>query len=159
MASTVEQDILIEAPVDAVWRTLTEPEHIARWFADDVDVRAIPGYDGSLTFTDRTTDPSSPRVRTVRVTVRSVDPERTFSYRWQHPAGAAARPGNSTLVTFTLVPEGTGTRLRVVESDLEAMGWTPDELDTYRAQHADGWVHHLGRLRDQLADRPTDHRS
>lgn len=151
---TVEQEILIQAPVDVVWRAVTEPEHVARWFADEVDVRATPGHDGSLTFTDRTTDPDRPRVRTVRVEVRSVDPERSYSYRWQHPPGAVAAPGNSVLVTFTLVPEGAGTRLRVVETGLEEMGWTVDDTDTYLRQHTRGWAVHLARLREHLTGQP-----
>jgi uncharacterized protein YndB with AHSA1/START domain len=159
MATTVEQDILIQAPPDAVWRTLTEPEHIARWFADEVDLRPTPGYDGTLTFLDRTADPDPSSRRTVRVEVRSVEPERTFSYRWQHPPGAPVRPGNSVLVTFALAPEGTGTRLRVVESDLDAMGWTAQDLDSYIARHTDGWVHHLGRLHLEVTGQRADRQS
>jgi uncharacterized protein YndB with AHSA1/START domain len=37
---TIEQDILIAAPVDVVWRTVTEPDQVARWFADDADPEA-----------------------------------------------------------------------------------------------------------------------
>ena len=159
MPITIEQDILIEAPVEAVWRTLTEAEHIARWFAVDVDLEATPGYDGTLRFTaSPENEAEAPRSLTVRVEVRSVDPERTFSYRWQHPPGARALPGNSLLVTFTLHPEAGGTRLRVVETGMEDMGWTPGQVDTYLAEHTEGWITHLGRLRDQLVGRPADPR-
>lgn len=164
MVVTVEQEIVIDAPVEVVWRTLTEPEQVARWFADEVDLRATPGYDGSLTFTHRGTEsqaiePDTARARTVRVSVRSVEPARCFSYRWQHPPGAPARAGNSLLVTFTLTPEGDGTRLSVVETGLEDMGWTRQERDSYLAGHAHGWVTHLGKLRDLLAEQSATKRS
>lgn len=142
MVATVAQDVWIDAPVDVVWRTVTEPELVARWFADRVDVRAVPGQEGSLGFGDS---------MTVRVTVQSVEPPRTFSYRWLHPDGVPARPGTSVLVTFRLAPECEGTRLRVVESELDEMGWTADELEAYRTEHTRGWITHLGRLRDLLA--------
>jgi uncharacterized protein YndB with AHSA1/START domain len=152
VAATVEQEIVIDAPVDVVWRTVTDPELVALWFADEVDLHATPGYDGSMTFTRRTAEP-----RIVRVSVQSVDPARSFSYRWQHPQGAPARAGNSLLVTFTLSPEGAGTRLRVVETGLEEMSWTRQEQDTYIAEHNRGWVGHFGRLQAHLAERPADH--
>ena len=157
MITTVEQEIVIDAPVQAVWQTLTEPEHVARWFADEVDLQATPGYEGSLTFT--VDGSGSGRGRTVRVSVHSVEPARSLSYRWQHPDGAVARPGNSLLVTFFLAPDGAGTRLRVVETDIDDMGWTPQERDTYVAEHTHGWVTHLGRLRDHLAGQRADTRS
>jgi uncharacterized protein YndB with AHSA1/START domain len=144
VVSTVEQEVVIDAPVDVVWRTVTDPEQVVRWFADEVDLRAEPGHDGSMTFASG---------RTVRVSVRSVEPSRSFSYRWQHPPGTAAQVGNSVLVTFTLAPEGAGTRLRVVETDLDDMGWTREALDAYIAEHTRGWVTHLGRLREHLAER------
>jgi uncharacterized protein YndB with AHSA1/START domain len=141
MGTTVAQDVWIDAPVDVVWRTVTEPELVARWFADRVDVRAVPGDEGSLTFGDSLT---------VRVTVQSVEPPRRFCYRWLHPDGVAARPGTSVLVTFTLAPESGGTRLRVVESELDEMGWTPEATEAFRAEHTRGWATHFGRLRDLL---------
>ena len=95
----------------------------------------------------------------MRVEVRSVDRERTFSYRWQHPPGAPAHAGNSLLVTFTLSPEGTGTRLRVVETGLEDMDWTPEQLAAYVDEHTHGWATHLGRLRRQLVRQSADRRS
>ncbi|MCD2191817.1 SRPBCC domain-containing protein [Actinomycetospora endophytica] len=144
MVAIVEQEIWIDAPVDVVWRTVTEPELVTRWFAEQVDVAPTPGSDGTLTL--GRTAPS----RTVRVTVQSVDRQSSFSYRWLHPEGAPARTGNSVLVTFTLTAEHDGTRLRVVETELDAMGWSRDELDGYVNEHTAGWAAHLGRLRGQL---------
>jgi uncharacterized protein YndB with AHSA1/START domain len=159
MVATVGQEIVIDAPVDVVWRTVTEPEQVARWFADEVNLQATPGHDGSLTFAGHTTEPDTARSRIVRVSVQSVEPARSLSYRWQHPQGAPARVGNSLLVTFTLIPEGAGTRLRVVETGLEDMGWTRQEQDTYIAEHTHGWVTHLGKLRDHLAEQRANNRS
>ncbi len=46
----IEQEILIDAPIDVVWRTVTEPEQISKWFSDGADLAAKPGYEGTLTF-------------------------------------------------------------------------------------------------------------
>ncbi|WP_214324895.1 SRPBCC family protein [Nonomuraea sediminis] len=135
----IEQEILIDAPVDAVWRAVTEPEQVRQWFSDELDLEPKPGYDGSLTFTDKATHHSV----TVHVTVQSVEPQRSYSYRWQHPQGTEPVAGNSTLVRFTLTPEGAGTRLRVVESGFEEMGAPESQLQ----EHTEGWAVHLGNLR------------
>lgn len=146
MTSNIEQDILIDAPVDVVWRVVTEPEQVSMWFSDEVDLEAKPGYEGVLTFNDRATKQSL----SVHVTVESVEQDRSFSYRWLHPQGAAAGEGNSLLVEFTLTPEGEGTRLRVVETGLEHMGWPHEQQDAYVREHNEGWVTHFARLRDYL---------
>jgi uncharacterized protein YndB with AHSA1/START domain len=155
MAPTIEQEILIDAPVDVVWRAVTEPEQISRWFSDEVDLEAKPGYEGALTFNDRAAKQSL----TVHVTVQSVEPDRWFSYRWLHPQGAAAGEGNSLLVEFTLTPEGDGTRLRVIETGLERMGWSQEQQDSYVREHTQGWVTHLAHLRDYLGRPRADQAS
>ena len=56
--------------------------------------------------------------------VVAVEPRTRFSYRWapfKEPAGEEPVEGNSTLVEFTLAPEGDGTRLRVVESGFASL--------------------------------------
>jgi uncharacterized protein YndB with AHSA1/START domain len=152
MAPRVEQEILIDAPVDVVWRAVTEPEQVSRWFSDEVDLEAEPGYEGVLTFNDQATKQS----QSVHVTVQSVEPERSFTYRWQHPPGAAAGEGNSLLVEFTLTPEGDGTRLRVVETGQEQMGWSQEQQDTFVREHNHGWVTYLAHLRDYLGRQHVD---
>jgi uncharacterized protein YndB with AHSA1/START domain len=147
MTPTIEQEILIEAPV-VVWRAVTEPEQITRWFADEVDLVLEPGYQGSLRFTEQATDGPV----TVEVTVQSVQPARSFAYRWIHSDGAEAAAGNSTLVEFTLVPEGDGTRLRVVETGVEQMGWSQERQDEFTDDHTEGWARHFGRLRDVFSE-------
>lgn len=153
----IAQEIVIDAPIEVVWQTVTEPEHIAVWFADQVDLRAEPGYDGSVVFARRLETDAPPK--SVRIQVQAVEPGRTFSYRWEHPQGSSPRPGNSLLVTFTLTPEGHRTRLQVVESELEDMGWTEQERDAYSAEHARGWATLLRRLHDRLVDEHAEHRS
>lgn len=151
MTSIVEQSILIDAPVEVVWRALTEPEQIRRWFADDVDLAAEVGYRGSLGFADN----GAGLAVSFQVTVVSAQPARTFSYRWQHPSGVEAVEDNSTLVEFTLTPEGDGTRLRVVETGVEQLGWAAEQQQSFVEEHSSGWLTYLGRLNDLIAQRPT----
>ena len=142
----IEREILIDAPAEVVWRTITEPSQITQWFAAEVDLRAEPGARGHLGFGDQ----GGP------VLVETVEPPTRFSFWWNHPAGGELAPGNAVLVEFTLASEGAErTRLRVTESNLEPLGsWADADKDRYAEEHNGGWAHFLGRLADLLAASP-----
>jgi uncharacterized protein YndB with AHSA1/START domain len=144
---TIERDIEIEAPVEVVWRTITEPELIRTWLSDAADFDARPGSTGSLTFR---ADTNSPNI--VGITVVAADRPHRFSYRWVYPPGERATEANSTLVTFTLVADGAArTRLRVVESGLDEMDMADEEKQEFFEQHRHGWLVQGDRLRDLFA--------
>jgi uncharacterized protein YndB with AHSA1/START domain len=46
----IDREVLIEAPAEVVWRTITEPDQITRWFADRVDLVVEPGAHGYMGF-------------------------------------------------------------------------------------------------------------
>jgi uncharacterized protein YndB with AHSA1/START domain len=148
--SHIERDILIEAPVEVVWRAVTEPDQISNWFSDAAEVDLRAGGEGTLTWTDRATS----RPTTVRISVETVEAPRLFSFRWVHPEGVQAREGNSLLVEFTLTPEGEHTRLRVVESGLRTIEWPEEQKATQAGEHSKGWEIHLASLRDLLSRQP-----
>ena len=126
----IEREILIEAPVEVVWRTITEPDQISQWFADRVELVVEPGAHGYMEFGDQ----GGP------VVVEVVDPPTRFSFRWNHPRGEEPVAGNSMLVEFTLTPEDAErTRLRVVESGHELLAWPDAEKQRYADEHQGGW--------------------
>jgi uncharacterized protein YndB with AHSA1/START domain len=146
VADQIEREIVIDAPVERVWQLITEAEHLGRWFGDagaEVDLR--PG--GAITL--RWAEHGTSRGRVV-----AVEPHSRFSYRWapfKDPGGEEPVDGNSTLVEFTLTPEGAGTRLRVVESGFASLA-TSDER---RAQNVEGntrgWELETEELREYAA--------
>ena len=141
---TVEREVLIEAPPEVVWRTITEPDQMSLWFADKIDLVVEPGAHGYMGFGDQ----GGP------VLVKTVDPPNRFSFRWNHPSGEEPAAGNSMLVEFTLTPEGANrTRLRVVESGHELRDWPDEEKQRYADEHQEGWGEFLDRLDGVLAER------
>jgi uncharacterized protein YndB with AHSA1/START domain len=140
----IERDILIEAPAEVVWRTVTEPDQMSQWFADKVDLVIEPGAHGYLGFGDQ----GGP------VVVETVDPPARFSFRWNHPRDEEPVEGNSQLVEFTLTPEGDErTRLRVSESGHELRDWPETEKQRYADEHRAGWGDFLDRLTVVVAKR------
>ncbi|MFF3946998.1 SRPBCC family protein [Streptomyces sp. NPDC001902] len=135
----IEREIGIAAPVERVWDVLTRPEHIGRWFGEDlggggapadVDLRPGGAFEIDHGF----------GVYPSRIV--SVEPPRYFSYRWATAfPSAEATQDNSTLVEFTLTADGDGTRLRVVESGFAALA-VPEDRIPYAGyeSHAQGWA-------------------
>lgn len=137
----IERAITIDAPVDRVWELITRPEHLGRWFGDagaEIDLR--PGGDMVLRWSDH---------GTTRGRVERVEPMSLFSYRWApfaDPGGEAPAPGNSTLVEFTLEPDGDGTRLRVVESGFAALDASDEQRRKNVEDNTGGWQAELAEL-------------
>jgi uncharacterized protein YndB with AHSA1/START domain len=145
--SAIEREILIEAPVEVVWGVVTEPDQISRWFSDAAEIDLRPGGEGTLTFNTKATNEHA----TVRLLVESVEPPHKFSFRWDYPAGAEPREGNSLHVEFTLIAEDGKTRLRVVESGFLKLERPEEEKAMYAEVHGKGWDAHLVSVRDYVA--------
>lgn len=110
-ARTIHVDEFLGHPPARVWRALTDPVLLAKWLMPN-DFRAVVGH--RFTFL---TDPR-PNVGfdgVVHCEVLAVEPERLLRISW--------RGGTlDTTVTWTLAPEGRGTRLF-----LEHDGFDPDD--------------------------------
>jgi uncharacterized protein YndB with AHSA1/START domain len=137
----IEREITIAAPVQRVWSVLTEAEHIGGWFADAGAEIDLPPGDALVMRWEE--------YGTTRARVEAVEPPRRFAYRWTaHHAEKDAEPaeGNSTLVEFTLAPEGEATRLRVVENGFAALATGDEQRKANYDDNVDGWKQMLDRL-------------
>jgi uncharacterized protein YndB with AHSA1/START domain len=144
----IHREIVIDAPVTKVWAAITTAEHIGTWFGNagaTIDLR--PG--GEMTCTWRDGDV----VDTVHAIVEKVDEPHLFAYRWATRPGVRPVQDNSTLVEFTLHPEGASTRLRVVESGFPAVDLPESDLAALYKDHTDGWRMELDELRTYLQPR------
>jgi uncharacterized protein YndB with AHSA1/START domain len=137
---SIERDVLIDAPVETVWSIVTEPEQIARWFADQAEVDLRPGGELLLKFG---ADAEGAGV------VERVERPTLFSFRWVSPEETrdmAAAAGHYTLVEFRLRAEGQGTRLSVVETGFAGLEGTDEENAALAERHTGGWGMFLDRL-------------
>ena len=139
----IERETVINAPAERVWELITEAEHLGRWFGDagaEIDLR--PG--GAIVL--RWADSAASRGRVV-----AVEPRTRFSYRWApfaDPGGEEPVEGNSTLVEFTLEPEGDATRLRVVESGFASLATSEEQRAKNVESNTGGWEFETGELRE-----------
>jgi len=139
---SIEREIRIEATPEVVYEVVSKPEHVREWWPDEAEFEPVPGSTGRITFGDR----SAPDAKVESLTVVEADPPRRFSFRWVYDDGEIATSGNSLLVTFDLIPSGTGTLLRLTESGFRERGWEAAVLEEAYRDHARGWDHFLPRL-------------
>jgi uncharacterized protein YndB with AHSA1/START domain len=138
----IERETLIDAPLERVWELITQAEHLGRWFGDaGAEIELRPGGAMLLRWTDSTS----------RGRVVAVEPHTRFSYRWapfKDPGGEEPVEGNSTLVEFTLEPDGDATRLRVVESGFASLATSEEQRAENFNGNTGGWEHETGELRE-----------
>jgi uncharacterized protein YndB with AHSA1/START domain len=122
----------IDAPPQDVFAFFIEPEKIARWLADLVEVDPRPG--GRVALDIRGTP--------VRGEYVEIDPGRRLVLSWGH-AGSDRLPPGSSRVEVTFTAQGAGTRVTLAHLDLP---------ESERDSHRRGW----GVLLPLLAVAPAD---
>ena len=131
--SVVVEREFAHAP-EKLWRALTQPHLMQEWlmkndFAPQVGHRfKLTGDWGGV----------------LDCEVLEIEPNRTLSYTWDFVHEDAAYNLKS-VVTFTLEPTATGTRLR-----MEQAGFRPDQKQAFGGAHA-GWKQFLDKLDRVLA--------
>lgn len=135
-AFSVRRTIRIDAPLDKVWRTVTEPELISQWFGQLTLDGEGAGASGSIAW---------PGERRMPIRVEEYLPMSTVSYRWcndEDPVPDVVDDERSTVFTFTLEEVVGGTQLTVVETGFEH---TSDPA-MHLADHREGWDGELDKL-------------
>lgn len=127
----LEKDVYIEAPAERVWRAVTEPAQLAVWYAfGGVELDLRPGGRLVLRWAEH---------GTFHGIVEAVEPGTRLAYRYAVDPDVEPVAGNSNLVEFTITPDGTGTRLRVVESGFDQLDGNEKERAQRLAESTEGW--------------------
>jgi uncharacterized protein YndB with AHSA1/START domain len=143
MADRIEKSIEIAAPVDRVWRALTDFEEFGVWFRVKLDGPfavgevsgghiTYPGYE-HLKWEARVVAMEAPRLFAFTWHPYAVDPERDYS---DEPP---------TRVEFRLDPDGAGTRLTVTESGFDSI--PAERRDEALRMNEGGWAAQVENLR------------
>ena len=114
-------------PPERIWRVLTQPHLIAEWLMQN---DFVPVVDHHFKF--------RADWGAVDCRVLAVEPNKTLSYTW-------AAFGLESVVTWTLAPADTGTRLRMEQS-----GFRPDQQQAYQGAKG-GWQRFFATLEQAVA--------
>ena len=121
---------------EKVWRALTDPVLLAEWLLPVVDLKLEPG--AAFTF-KRQPLPGWDGI--VNCRILEIEAHRKLSYTW-------VVGDMDTVVTFTLTPTASGTRVSLVQS-----GFKPDQKQNFAGARY-GWKMMGGKLVDLLARIP-----
>ncbi|WP_069387063.1 SRPBCC domain-containing protein [Cellulosimicrobium cellulans] len=140
---TVTRTVRVQASVERVWAALTQEELISQWFGQRTSLPDLRvGGEGTFSWDD---NPDLP------VRIEEYDEPSVFAFRWSAPAGETLRADNSTVARFTLVPDGEGTVLTVVETGFEHLADARAALE----DHRQGWTSELDELVAVLEGAPV----
>jgi uncharacterized protein YndB with AHSA1/START domain len=120
-------------PPAKVWRALTDPVLLAEWLLPAIGFELEPG--AAFTFQ---TQPHPGWDGTVSCKMLEIEAQRVLSYTW-------GVPFLDTVVTFTLTPTASGTRLSLVQS-----GFKKDQKQAFGGARY-GWKMMGEKLVDLLA--------
>ena len=128
----------LQHPPEKVWRALTDPVLLAEWLLPVVDLKLEPGAPFTLK-----TQPYPGWDGTVNCRFVEIEVHRKLSYTW-----VVGDMEIDTVVTFTLTPTVSGTRLALVQS-----GFKPDQKQNFAGARY-GWKMMGGKLASLLARLP-----
>jgi uncharacterized protein YndB with AHSA1/START domain len=117
MTNKIERHIDLDAPVERVWKALTDYREFGAWFRVRLEEPFAPGRvaRGYITY------PGYEHL-VWEAKVVAMDKPHHFSFTW-HPYAVDPKVDYSkeepTLVEFRLEPSGTGTKLTVIESGFD----------------------------------------
>jgi uncharacterized protein YndB with AHSA1/START domain len=132
-ADRIEREIVIDAPVEVVWRLVSEP---GWWIGDgDRSGQVVTREDGLVVVDD-------PRYGRFPVLPVASDAPRHASYRGAYP-GQDPREVATTLVEFFLTEQDGGTLLRVVESGFASLDVPAEARATQLEGNTEGWEFQL----------------
>jgi uncharacterized protein YndB with AHSA1/START domain len=157
----IEKKILLHAPLERVWRAISDSTEFGQWFGVKFDAPFVPGTALRGTIVGTTVDPEVAKMQKAfegkpfQITIEQMVPERLFSFRW-HPH--ALEPGfdysvePTTLVAFALEQTADGVLLTVSESGF-------DQIPLARRAKAfmandQGWSVQVRLISEYLAHEP-----
>jgi uncharacterized protein YndB with AHSA1/START domain len=154
----IEKEVLLRAPLDRVWRAISDSEEFGQWFGARFDGPFVPGKSITGVITPTAVDDEVAKMQEPHAgksdtwQIVAVEPKRRLAFRW-HPYGVEDGVDYSqeptTLVEFTLDEQADGVLLRIVESGFDAI---PAErrASAFEA-NSEGWAKQTELVRKYLA--------
>ena len=129
-ALRIEKRVVLRAPLDRVWRAISDAEEFGRWFGVRFDGPFVEGAAVTAAIAPTTVDDDVAKRQEAHAGVKStwqivaIEPQRRFAYRW-HPFAVDPEyeydQELTTLVEFTLAETSDGVLLTIVESGFDAI--------------------------------------
>ena len=141
---TIRLERLLDAPVETVWRYLTEAELMSQWFMGGSDARPDGEFDLMVDH-DNLSDDEVPYPESYAASRGATWKERVIRFEPPRLLETTFQSGKNGRVTFELFPEAGKTRIVVTHSGIVSPVGAQD--------FGSGWNSHLTVLQERLAGR------
>jgi len=154
----IEKEVVLKAPLERVWRAISDVEEFGQWFGVRFDGPFVPGESVTGVITPTTVDddvakaqqPHAGKADTWQIV--AVEPKRRLAFRW-HPyaveSGVDYSAEPTTLVEFTLDEVADGVKLSIVESGFDAI--PAERRASAFESNSEGWAAQTELVRKYLA--------
>jgi uncharacterized protein YndB with AHSA1/START domain len=143
-SDAIRLERLLDAPVETVWRYLTEARLREQWFMGGTDATADGPFD-LLVDHDRLSDEAVAAPENYACFKGRVFQERVLRFEPPRLLETTFQGGENGRVTYALTPEGERTRLVLTHSGIRSAAGFGD--------FGGGWTSHLAVLEAKLAGR------
>lgn len=133
---TIEKRVEFAASQERVWKAITDPAELSKWFGHETELELSPGSEGAMIWKEH---------GRYALKVEVVEAPSRFVWSWVHEPGVAFSDAPATRVEWLLTPNADGgTTLVLRESGFLT--------DLHHQQNTDGWDEELDELIALLAD-------
>ncbi|MGE2724728.1 SRPBCC family protein [Mycolicibacterium pulveris] len=122
----IEKQVVLKAPLERVWRAISDADEFGRWFGVRFDGPFVEGAALTGVMTPTAVDEEIAKSQEAYAGIAetwwivAVEPPRRLAYRW-HPYPVEDDDAPTTLVEITLQDTADGVLLRIVESGFDAI--------------------------------------
>jgi uncharacterized protein YndB with AHSA1/START domain len=152
----IEKEVVLRAPLDRVWRAISDADEFGRWFGVRFDGPFVAGASVTGVITPTAVDDDVARAQERHAgksdtwQIVAIEPQRRLAFRWHpyevDPGGAEEQ---TTLAEFTLAETDDGVLLRIVESGFDNI---PAERRASAFEgNSEGWTKQTELVRKYLA--------
>lgn len=143
MKDYIEKSVEVNAPIERVWRAITDHKEFGQWFRVDLNEPFAVGQPS----TGRITSPGYEHVKWEAKILEMEEP-RLFSFSWPHPEDLNAPDYQDApwiLVEFRLEKSANGTRVTVTESGFEQL--PPERQAEALRSNEGGWEEQMRNIK------------
>lgn len=122
----------LEAPVEQVWKAITDKTEMKQWYFDISDFKPEAGFEFQFT---GGAENGITYIHLCKITEVEENKKLKYSWRYKDYDGMS-------FVSFELSPNGNKTRLKLTHEGLET--FPENNPDLNRSQFLAGWIHIIG---------------
>jgi uncharacterized protein YndB with AHSA1/START domain len=142
---TIRLERLLDAPVETVWRYLTEADLRERWFMGGTDAKGVGEFELLVDHDKLSDETDVPYPESYECFKGAVWTEQVTRFDPPRLLETTFQGGKNGIVTYELFPEGGKTRLVLTHSRISSPSGFQD--------FGGGWNSHLTVLEERLAGR------